>query len=207
MTPIQKDFMQLWNTATLREEYVWFIDKLIDKVLPQSNRYRAVANDMNNGMPWWFVMIVHLMEVGGKENPFDYHLHCGDSLTGRTIHLPKGRPRFNPGHGENPPSRNNPYTWEESAKDALVNVMHYDKVNDWSLPNCLTLFEKYNGMGYRNRGINTPYVWSWTNHYGIPPNTGKYVADGRFEIGAISKQCGCAAFLIRLKERDLISVF
>ena len=41
---------------------------------------------------------------------FDQHLHNGDPLSGRTTHVPPGRPR--------PASP--PFTWEQSAHDAII---------------------------------------------------------------------------------------
>ena len=36
-------------------------------------------------------------------------------------------------------------------------------------------WEAYNGFGSRRQGINTPYLWAFSNHY----TKGKYVADGK----------------------------
>ena len=115
-------------------------------------------------------------------------------------------PKANPGGGKLPPSIDNPYTWEESALDCLINVCKFHKITDWSIGNYLWISEKFNGLGYRSKKINTPYVWSYTNHYGTPPHIGKYVSDGKFDPTAISKQAGCAAYLLRMKERGLINI-
>jgi lysozyme family protein len=76
--------------------------------------------------------------------------------------------------------------------------MGYDKIDNWTLHNCLFLFEKFNGGGYIKKGINSPYLWSYTNHYGTPPNVGKYTSDHGFDPNAISKQAGTAAILKQL---------
>lgn len=130
------------------------------------------------------------MEAGIFSNPFLYHLHCGDPLTGRTVNVPKGRPKFNPGGNIEPPSKTNPYKWEESAIDAL-RFMGYDKQTVWAIPTCLYLFEKYNGMGYNKRGLLSPYVWSYTDKY----IKGKYASDGKYDPELVSKQPGTAAIL------------
>lgn len=197
---------KLWETAQLRPEYRKFIDQVIDKVIDRKHRYETVANAMGNGMPWWAVMNWHIMEAGHKQNPFLFHLHCGDPLTARTVNVPRGRPKANPGNGSKPPSVTNPYTWEESALDCLINVCKFQSIKDWSIGNYLWISEKFNGLGYHNKKINTPYVWSYTNHYGEPPNIGKYVADSKFDPKAISKQAGCAAYILRMKERGIITV-
>jgi lysozyme family protein len=48
--------------------------------------------------------------------------------------------------------------------------------------------------------VLTPYLWSFTNHY----TKGKFVADGKFDANAVSKQCGAAAILkLMLTSKDL----
>lgn len=59
--------------------------------------------------------------------------------------------------------------------------------------------EGWNGFGYKSKGINSPYLWSGTNHY----VKGKFVKDGKFDPDAVSKQVG-AAILYRLL-RDKLS--
>ena len=61
----------------------------------------------------------------------------------------------------------------------------------------LYLLEKYNGFGYRNMGKATPYLWSFSNLY----EKGKYVADGRFDPEAVSKQCGAGVMLKALLDQ------
>jgi lysozyme family protein len=52
-------------------------------------------------------------------------------------------------------------------------------------------WESYNGFGYRNRDIPSPYLWSFSDLY----DTGLYVADGVFDPAVRSKQCGAAVLL------------
>ena len=138
------------------------------------------------GIPWWFVGIVH-----GLESSFDFgcHLHNGDPLTGRTVRVPRGRPEA----GEPP------FTWRESAVDAL-RLQGLDGLDDWSVGAALDRLERYNGLGYRRSGRPSPYLWSYSGHY----DKGKYVADGRFDPEAESKQCGGATLLRRLEDRGLV---
>ena len=63
--------------------------------------------------------------------------------------------------------------------------------SDWSLAGCLYFLELYNGIGYRNKGIFTPYLWGMSNyHY-----KGKYVDDGEYDPNYINHQIGCAVIL------------
>ncbi|MDN5286867.1 MAG: hypothetical protein JWR38_3141 [Mucilaginibacter sp.] len=142
-----------------------------------------------SSIPWYFIACVHYLECSFS---FKKHLHNGDPLTGYTVQVPTHRPKV--GHGP-------PFTFEESAVDALK-LMKYDKVNNWSLPYILQKLEGYNGFGYNKKGIHTPYLWSFSNHY----TKGKYVKDGVFSADAVSQQLGAAVILKRMEDRAIISI-
>jgi lysozyme family protein len=143
----------------------------------------------SSSVPWYFLACVHYMECSFS---FKKHLHNGDPLTSYTVHVPAHRPKV--GH---PP----PFTFEESAVDA-IKFMKYDQVTNWSLPFILLKLEGYNGFGYNRKGIKTPYLWSYSNHYA----KGKYVKDGVFDADAVSTQLGAAVILKRMEQRALISI-
>lgn len=187
---METPYTNLYNTAQTRPEKRTEIANISGRIMQGWARYEAVAATLANGIPWWFIGITHFMEAGIFQNPFAFHLHCGDPLYNRTFHVPAGRPKFNPGHGSTPPSHDNPYSWEESALDAL-RLMKYDRVQDWSIENCLVLFEKFNGMGYKRRGVPSPYLWSYSQHY----TKGKYVLDGKYDPEKVSKQPGVAVLM------------
>jgi lysozyme family protein len=67
---------------------------------------------------------------------------------------------------------------------------------DWSLERTLYRLEAYNGLGYRSRRVATPYLWCYSNHY----KGGKFVADGKWNPNARSKQCGAAVMLKMLND-------
>jgi lysozyme family protein len=140
-------------------------------------------------VPWYFIACVHYMECSFS---FSKHLHNGDPLTGYTVHVPAHRPKV--GHGP-------PFTFEESAVDA-IKLMKYDQVTNWSLPLILQKLEGYNGFGYNKKGVHTPYLWSFSNHY----TKGKYVKDGVFDANAVSQQMGTAVILKRMEERAVIYI-
>ncbi len=143
------------------------------------HRYTAVGDPL--GIPWWFIAGLHLLESSYN---FGTHLHNGDSLNGRTHRVPAGRPAAEPVNGRLP------YTWEESARDALTGE-RLDGLQDWTLSRALYRWEAYNGFGYRPRIVPTPYLWSFSNVY----TKGKYVGDGVFSPTAVSKQVGAAVLL------------
>lgn len=129
------------------------------------------------------------MEAGLR---FTGHLHNGDPLTARTVHVPKGRPK----------TGNPTFTWEQSAADALQ-IAKLDSWDDWTVPGVLYKLEAYNGFGYRTRHpeVLSPYLWAASNHY----TRGKYVADGTFSPTAVSKQCGGAVLLRRMAEAGVLA--
>ena len=129
-------------------------------------------------MPWWFVAVLHDLEAS---RDFGAHLHNGDPLTHRTVNVPRNRPPGNP-----------PFTFEESARDALT-FEGFAHVADWSISHALFRFERFNGFGYRNPSIDipSPYLWSFSQHY----TRGKFSSDGHFEPTLVSQQCGAGVLL------------
>ena len=103
-----------------------------------------------------------------------------------------------------PASGKFPYTWEESAIDA-IKMKVTDKINGldgkegWVLNEALYLFEIYNGLGYRKyHNMNSPYLWSYTQWYTM----GKYAYDGVFSASLVDKQIGTAPLLAMIESKD-----
>lgn len=156
------------------------------KITQNKPRYEAVTLSLANGMPWWFMGCFHFMEAGHKKNMFSSHPHNGDPLSARTVNVPKGRPvKGQP-----------PFSWEESAIDAVAYMEGRNKVwqslkGKWDLESSLLKFEAYNGMGYRAKGINSPYLYSYTQFYTV----GKYASDNKYDPNLVSKQPGVVAIM------------
>lgn len=188
---LRPEYEKLWNSCYIKPENWHRTQEIVAKIRVNRSRYRALAQKIN--VPWFFVAVIHNMESSLQ---FTRHLHNGDSLKGRTINVPKGRPIDPPigGWGVG-------YTWEESAIDALK-LKDFDKVKDWSLAAQLWQLEKYNGFGYRqyHPEVLTPYLWSGTDLY----IKGKYTSDGKWDGEAVSTQIGVAALLqVLIKEENL----
>ncbi len=158
----------------------WYASKLLENI----HRYESVGNPLN--IPWWFIGAIHGLESGFA---FDRHLHNGDPLTARTRRVPAGRPQ----------SGEAPFTWEQSAHDAL-RYMKLDQWGDWSVAGALYQWEAYNGFGYRKYKINSPYLWSLSNHY----EKGRYIRDHVFDTNATSNQCGAATLLRSLVNQGIV---
>ena len=184
LTPeLKKEYDQLFNGCVIKPSMFATTDKAVAIIANGRQRYQSVANSI--GVPWYFIGIVHQLEGASR---FDRHLHNGDPLTARTTHVPAARPA----------KGSPPFTWEFSATDALMG-QGLDKWKDWSLSGTLYQFERYNGFGYRVKGIHSPYLWSFSNQY----DKGKFAADGIYDPDLVSKQCGAAVLLRRMSEQQI----
>ena len=182
-TPALKaEYEKLFNSCIINPNNLAAVEKLAQQLIGNTARYQTVGNSLQ--IPWFFIAVIHNMEASQN---FKCHLHNGDPLTARTVQVPAGRPK----------KGNPPFTWEESAADALTSRGLGAKT-DWSLAGMLYQLEGYNGWGYRlhHPHVLSPYLWSFTNHY----RSGKYVADGTWSDTAVSKQCGAVALLRRMAE-------
>jgi len=174
---VRGEYRSLFDACQIRAQYKEKVDFHVDFLRKHRSRYEEVGQKL--GIPWYFIGPVHCMEAS-----FDFgtHLHNGDPLAHRTVHVPKGQPVV-----WNPPN-----DWESSAEDALKNLANQQ---DWSLEHLLYRWEAYNGWGYHGK-INSPYLWSFSNQYA----SGKYVTDNVFDAKFTSSQCGTAVMLKGLKE-------
>ena len=169
-----------WLKAKINPDHgTQFLD-VARRLVEAKSRYQQVS--LQTGVPWWFIAVVHERESSQNWNG---SLAQGDPWDRVSVHVPAGRGPFN--------------SWEEAAVDALVNCSPFAARNkDWSIGGTLTMLEEYNGLGYANRGIASPYVWSGTNQY----TSGKYVRDGVFDPDVVDRQLGCAGLLLAMKSID-----
>ena len=175
----------MFATCQVRRERWDEVNRIVDATL----RYRPIYEQVRAiGVPWWFVGAVHLLESGAD---FTTHLHNGDPLTARTVHVPAGRPV----------DGDPPFTWQESAIDAM-RYKSLDREKDWSIPAALDHLEHYNGLGYRRRGLVSPYLWSFSNHY----DKGKFIADGTYSPTAVSQQCGGGTMWRAMVDRGILTL-
>lgn len=179
---LSQHYERLFNTCVVRAEKIAEVARILGQIDANRSRYKAVESSL--GIPWFFTAVVHNMEASLS---FKGHLHNGDSLRARTFNVPENRPKT----GEPP------FSWEESAADALI-MKRLSAETDWSLAGTLYQLERYNGWGYRSfhPEVPSPYLWSYSTHY----SRGKYVADGTWSDTAHSAQCGAAVLLRRLAE-------
>lgn len=181
--PNYDKYQELWDTMIIEKK-----DAVIEAaklIISNKETYKEVVE--GTSIRWEFVGAIHYRE---STCDFKTHLHNGDSLKKRTVNVPIGRPLGIP-----------PFTWQESAKDALITLKHLDTITNWALPNILWHFELYNGLGYQkyHTTVNSPYLWSGTNHY----QCGKYASDGKFDADLIDKQMGAAPIFRYITDHTL----
>lgn len=176
---MRQGYRNLWEDMAV--DRVEDADSAARGIRRDKQRYQEVEED--TGVPWFWVAIVHHRENG---RDFGGVLHNGQRIIGtgkKTSIVPKGRGPFS--------------TWEEAAIDA-IEYMELDQVPEWSVERMLFEFERYNGFGYVQHGVNSPYVWAGTNLQ----QQGKFVADGQFDPTHWDRQLGAAAILSRLAHMD-----
>lgn len=154
------------------------IDTAAKKILVNKTRYETIAKEI--GCPWYFVGALHYRESNLN---FTCNLHNGEPLTRKTRLVPKGRGPFE--------------TWEESAIDAL-DLKGLREKESWTWEDICYEAERFNGFGYKNKGLPSPYLWSGTSVY----TSGKYVADHKFSKNTVDKQLGVIPLMRRAVELD-----
>ena len=183
---VKRGYGNLFNKARIDPEHRRELNGIVERILKYRFQYEQIAATVK--CPWYFIACIHIRESSGS---FNRHFHNGDPLTARTVRVPAGRP----------PSGNAPFTFVESAIDALL-YKRIDRIESWEIERVLYELERYNGFGYFGRGVNSPYLWSFTNLY----VNGKYVADGKFSATAVDQQPGCVAIILMLIEQGIVKL-
>jgi len=182
--PQYDKYQEMWdNMVVTNESSVIRAAKLI---LEHKETYQEVV--VGTEILWEIVGIIHYREATCD---FKTHLHNGDSLKARTKNVPSGRPL----------TGTPPFSWQESAIDALITLKKFNEYTRWTLPQILIRLEKYNGVGYlkHHPDVPSPYIWSGTSYY----TKGKYASDGKFDAELVDKQMGAAPIFRYLTDKTL----
>lgn len=173
---LRDEYRRRFKAARVNPDRETLVNQIVDSLVAHRHRYESVGDPL--GVPWWFVAVIHDLEASRN---FRAHLHNGDPLTHKTVHVPKDRPPGNP-----------PFTFEASARDALT-LEGFAHVGDWSISHALYRLERFNGFGYRPPPIDipSPYLWSFSQLY----TRGKFGSDGHFDPNLVSQQCGAGVLL------------
>ena len=146
----------LIKTAKITKDVSWYRKDSVKKIVAAKATYQKIEDA--TGVPKVMVAIIQAQEDFSDLGVFKSYLGNGQPFNKKTTIVPKGRGPFS--------------SWEAGAIDA-IKYDKLDQVKGWSLEKVLFYCEFFNGFGYRSHGINTPYVWCFTNHY----TKGRYVAD------------------------------
>jgi lysozyme family protein len=174
----KSEYAQLWASMETRPDKRELVMRIARKLMRHKAQY--LAAEARTGVPWFVIAALHNRE---SDADFATYLGNGEPLDRKTALVPKGRGPFD--------------SWEAGAADALA-LDGVDQVKTWSPERACFEIEKFNGFGYRKRGVRSPYLWSFSNHYA----RGKYVADGRFSSTHVDEQCGAIPILKAIMELD-----
>lgn len=84
---LREEYQTLFDTCDIRPHRQQAVATLVTQMAQNQARYDVIANA--TGIPWYVVGVIHNMESSLN---FRTHLHNGDPLTKRTVHVPQGRP-------------------------------------------------------------------------------------------------------------------
>ena len=163
----------LWANMEILSDWRTRVSEAAGNVARGRACYRIVGEALK--IPWPVVGAIHELEASCN---WVLGLHCGQRWDQETTLVPAGKGPFG--------------SWIAAAIDALV---AWNDKAEWGIGQIGKRFERYNGLGYAGRNVESPYLWSGSNH-GV--DVGKYVADGRYDPWAVSQLAGAMCLLRRL---------
>lgn len=180
------EYARQWDAMTINPERVGEFETDARRIISHKEQYQAIEHATYDGpraVPWWLIAIIHLREASLD---FRAYLGNGQPLSQKTTEVPAGRGPFT-----------GPDAFENGALDAL-RIDGLTGVLDWRLEKALYYQELFNGAGYNNRGLPSPYIWGGTNIQ----RPGKYTSDRRFNARVWDTQPGCAPMIATLARLD-----
>ncbi len=186
-TDLKDEYQALFQSISIGATHRSELNTAARRILNSDSRKRYQEVQEITGVPWFVVGALHYREASLN---FLGHLHNGDFLKIKTVQVPSNRPS-----GSWPPVPwNAGEAWKLSAVDALRD---YRKLESWTVPQMLFMFESYNGWGYRNHpGFRSPYLWNYTQHY----SRGGFPRDHQWSATYVSRQAGLASIIRALSE-------
>jgi lysozyme family protein len=179
------EYRDQWDRMVIQKQH------LMDDCANFAIAHKAIYQDIEKrtGVPWEMSAVLHRRESNQDKhgNPmFTTYLGNGQPLSRVTTIVPRGR---------------GPFLGPNAFADGAVDAYRIDglsSVKDWRLEKMLYYCEIYNGTGYANKGLPSPYIWGGTNIQ----RRGKYIADGRFDPNEMDVQPGCAPMLATIAKLD-----
>lgn len=176
-----------WARMTILPSHATLVKSTARRLAADGAKAHYLDVSKKTKVPWAIIAVIHERE---SSQSWKANLAQGDPWNEKSIHVPKWRGPFQ--------------SWDEAAIDALTNCApEAASWTNWSIGGALTLLEQYNGLGYANRGLPSPYIWGGTSEQ----VRGKYVADGHFDPDVMDTQIGCAALLSAMMKADSTITF
>lgn len=176
-TPEIPTVEQLVQDLKIREDKLMDL-KVIMKVIGEKfSSYQAV--EQATGVPAILVAAIHYREASFN---FKTVLHNGELLSDVNQYGTRLEPKGY-GKGLN-------WSWVQAATHALMLKKSIFPVK-WTEAAMVEFAEHYNGLGYRKKGIITPYCFAGAECY----TGGLYVADGKLDRTKQDKRIGVAPIL------------
>jgi lysozyme family protein len=187
MTPVmEQEYRDLFASARVRDTARVELTKVARFITSDRAKQRYKEVEADTKVPWFVVGAIHYREANLN---FLGHLHNGDPLMLRTVHVPENRPPAPWPKPDLTPQK----LWRESARDAL---RRFEIATAWTLPSICFFMEGYNGFGCRDNGIHSPYLWNYTQYY----TRGGFPRDHFFSADYVSKQAGLMSVLVAIRE-------
>lgn len=145
-------YMRMWMTMSILPEWDGRIDRVVQFVLDHKTTYEKAKIGV---FTWWIVAIIHMMEAGNEEDPMSRCLHNGLPINKSNSYIVG--------------DYSGPFeSFQDSAHHALkrhIKTKGYNSQHSWDIPSVLWFVENWNGIEkYANLGLDSPYLWSASNH-------------------------------------------
>ena len=177
---LKPGYLAMWKVAKVKPSTE--LNREVDAI--KRGKTRLSAMEKKTGVPWYVIGALMVREAGLVNNNIAWGatLHNGEHIIGtnrKTTLVPAGLGPFK--------------TWEDGALDAIKRE-GLDKLN-WKGSDGIAAVayaaEKFNGFGYRARGIPSPYLWGGTSCQ----RRGKFVSDGVYSAEVMDSQIGVMALI------------
>jgi lysozyme family protein len=169
-----------WPQMIIDFDAVPVMNQVAARLIASKARYQALF--AQTSVPWPVIALIHERECSQN---WALNIAQGDPWNAVSVHVPAGQGPF--------------ASWEDAAVNALNKVEQMNEWGHWdTIEGVLSRLELYNGAGYFQRNLPSPYIWSRTSPY----VSGKYVADHVFDPSVIDVQEGCAPLLAAMMAQD-----
>jgi len=179
-------YKRLYETVEIIPGRLDQVRRETDRIMSGMTAYKTA--EAKSGVPWVFPACIHELEADCN---FRLQILNGEPWDRKTRMVPKGLGPWDSWADATV------YAFQKKRKDDPT-WKPLDELSDWTVQQCLLQWERWNGGGYRRRGLNSPYLWAGCNH-GV--GVGYYTSDGKYSPTASSKQIGAGVLLWYLKHR------